>query len=47
MINNLSSLNQNSKINNTNIINEDKFIKYLNDRNFSNIKTEPNKVNNT
>ena len=47
MINNLSSLNQNSKINNTNILNEDKYIKFLNDSNLSNLKTEPNKENNS
>ena len=45
MINNLSSLNQHSKISNTNIINDEKYIKYLNDSNSSNVKTEPNKNN--
>ena len=47
MINNNSSITQNKKVNNTNIINEDKIIKYLNDISSSNIKTEPSKDNNS
>ena len=43
MINNLSSINKNYKINNTNIIKEDKFFKYLEENSNSSIlKTEPN-----
>ena len=48
MINNLNSFNQNSKINNTNIIKEDKFFKYLEqESNSSILKTEPNLEHNS
>ena len=47
MINNTTSITQNKKINNTNILADDKFIKYLNDSDSPILKTDPNKDNNS